>query len=220
MKKLITCSFLLSIQLFAGIGVGESPITPLPVELTSFTAEAIGSNVVLYWVTATEIRNYGFEVERASSSTTPIQGWEKIGFINGHGSSNSLKHYSFTDSDLSQSGHYSYRLKQIDTDGKFSYSNIATVYINPIPDAFVLYQNFPNPFNPSTMLQYSIPISTHVLLTVFDVLGNCIKTIVNESQEAGSYEIIFNAGELSNGMYFYKIQAGDFVATNKMLLIK
>jgi len=220
MKKLITYLFLFSIQLFAGIGVGESLTTPLPVDLTSLTAKIIGSNIELHWVTATEVRNYGFEIERASSLTSPIQGWEKIGFVNGHGSSNSPKEYSFTDNIHNGFGYYSYRLKQIDTDGKFSYSNFVSIVFNQTPDCFELYQNYPNPFNPTTVISYSIPKASYVIITVYDVLGNLITTLVNENQEAGSYTVYFNAGELSNGIYYYKIRSGNFVAIKKMLLLK
>lgn len=225
MKKLITCFFLFSIQLSAGIGVGESPTAPLPVELTSFTANLSGSNVELRWVTATEVRNYGFEVERASSSTTPIQEWVKISFIEGHGNSNSPQEYSFTD--IPQGGtKFQYRLKQIDTDGKYAYSEVANIDMG-IPSQYELKQNYPNPFNPGTVISYSIPISSNVTLRVYDVLGKLITTLVNENQEAGNYTVYFDAGGLSNGMYFYKVQVypansgtGNFVATKKMLLLK
>jgi len=224
MKKLITCLFLFSIQLFAGIGVGESLTTPLPVELTSLTAKIIGSNIELHWVTATEVRNYGFEVERSLSHTLSegegFNNWEKIGFVNGHGNSNSPKAYLFSDNVNNGFGYYNYRLKQIDTDGKFNYSNIVLLVVNQTPDCFELYQNYPNPFNPSTVISYSIPISSNVTLRVYDVLGKLITTLVNENQEAGSYTVYFDAGELSNGMYFYKVQSGNFVAINKMLLLK
>ena len=143
MKKLITCLFFFAIQIFAGIGVGESPTAPLPVELTSFTANLSGSNVELCWVTATEVKNYGFEIERASSSTSPVQGWEKIGFVNGYGNSNSPKAYSYSDNVNNGFGYYSYRLKQIDTDGKFNYSNIVLVVVNQTPDCFKLISKLP-----------------------------------------------------------------------------
>ena len=220
MKSLFIFFVLFSIQLFAGIGADTSPTAPLPVELTSFTIKVIGSNVELNWVTATEVRNYGFEVERASSSTMPIQGWEKIGFVEGHGNSNSPKQYSFSDNVLSGVDYLSYRLKQIDTDGKFSYSSTISVLINQIPSNFELHQNYPNPFNPSTIISYSIPKSSNVVLTIYDILGNLVETLVNESQEAGIYTVTFSAGGLSNGIYYYKLQASEYVAIKKMLLLK
>ena len=222
MKILITCFFLFSIQLFAGIGVGVSPTAPLPVELTSFTAKLIGSNVQLRWVTATEVRNYGFEIERSLTATLSegegFNNWEKIGFVNGQGNSNSPKEYFFTDTPEGGTK-FQYRLKQIDTDGKFVYSSIVSIEIQP-PSQYILNQNYPNRFNPSTVITYSIPISSKVLVKVYDMLGKLVTTLVNENQEAGKYEINFNAGELSNGIYYYKIQSGNFAATKKMLLLK
>ena len=218
MKKLIIVFALFSIQLFAGIGVGYSSRNALPVELTSFTANLIGSKVELHWATATELSNYGFNIERISSSTTPNLGWEKIGFVEGHGNSNSPMSYSFTD--VPQGGtKFQYRLKQIDTDGKYEYISVVSVNINS-PNQYSLNQNYPNPFNPSTVITYSIAISSNVTLKVYDVLGRLVTTLVNENQEAGSYTLNFNAGDLSNGIYFYKIQSGNFVAVNKMLLLK
>lgn len=87
-------------------------------------------------------------------------------------------------------------------------------------DNFLLEQNYPNPFNPSTTIRYSIPTSEFVKLKVYDVLGNEVATLVNEEKPAGSYEVEFQATELSSGIYFYKLQSGNFVETKKMLLLK
>jgi len=218
MRIIITCFFLFSTQLFAGIGVGTSAPGALPVELTSFTANFNGSNVELRWTTKTEVNNYGFEIERASSLTSLISGWEKVGFVQGNGNSNSPKEYSFTD--IPNGGiKFQYRLKQIDTDGKYAYSSIVSIEITVLSE-YILNQNYPNPFNPSTVITYSIPISSKVTLTVYDVLGKLITTLVNENQEAGNYSVNFNAAGLSNGMYFYKMVSDNFVQTNKMLLLK
>ena len=223
MKKLFSFLFLTTlffslfiITLIAGIGVGESTYGALPVELTSFTAKVVGNTIELNWITGTEVNNYGFEVERSSNIT--LGGWERIGFVEGQGNSNSPKEYSFTDSPKGGSK-FSYRLKQIDTDGKYAYSNVINIEIN-LPIEVRLNQNYPNPFNPSTNISYSISKSSRVVLSVYDVLGNLVTTLVNENQEIGSYTINFNAGELSSGIYYYKLQVGDFVAVKKMLLLK
>ncbi|NWF90334.1 MAG: T9SS type A sorting domain-containing protein [Ignavibacteriaceae bacterium] len=219
MKSLIIF-FFFSIHLFAGIGVGESIIGPVPVELTSFSAKIVGSNVELNWTTATEIQNYGFDIQRASSAKLHILCWENIGFVEGHGNSNSPKHYSYIDQIQNVSGHFSYRLKQIDTDGKFSFSDVISINVSQILDCFELCQNYPNPFNPVTIISYSIPKASNVNLVVYDVLGNIVKTLVTENQEAGNYTLSFDAIELSNGIYFYKLQADEFTAVKKMLLLK
>jgi Secretion system C-terminal sorting domain len=219
MKIIISIIILFSTQLFAGIGVGYSSIGALPVQLSSFTAILNGNSVELHWTTATEVNNYGFDVERKSSQTSPIQtSWSKIGFVRGNGNSNSPKDYSFVDKSISN-GKYSYRLKQIDTDGKFEYSNVVNIDIN-VSAKYFLNQNYPNPFNPSTIIAYSIPASSNVTLKVYNVLGKLVTTLVNKYQQAGSYRVYFDASFLSNGVYFYRLQAGNFSATNKMLLLK
>ena len=218
----LTILFALSFSIQAGIGEGQSEIGPLPVELTSFSASVKAEVVLLSWATATEVNNYGFEVQRSSfqkDGTTPVKtGWENIGFVNGHGNSNSPKEYSFADSSPLD-GNVSYRLKQIDTDGKFEYSQVIELK-NNLSKEYVLEQNYPNPFNPTTVISYSIPKSSNVSVKVFDVLGNTIATLVNQNQSIGSYKVNFNASALSNGIYFYKISAGEFTSIKKMMLIK
>lgn len=191
----------------------------LPVELSSFTAEILNAGVVkLNWTTETEVDNYGFGVERALSSHTNLQPWKSIGFVEGHGNSNSPKHYSFLDKNLSAEK-YSYRLKQIDTDGDFEYSNIIEVDFG-LPDKFALNQNYPNPFNPNTNIQFAIPQSSFVTLEVFNTLGEMVEILVSEELNIGTYNYDWNASNLTSGIYFYKLHAGNFVEMKKMILIK
>ena len=218
MRIIIIFLFLFSTQLFAGIGASTSVTGALPIELTSFTANFSGSNVDLRWVTETEVNSYGFEIERVSFLSALNQDWKKVGFVQGHGNSNSPKEYSFTDIPNGGSK-FQYRLKQVDNDGKFEYSNIVSIEIKVL-NQYILNQNYPNPFNPSTIITYSIPTSSKVTLTVYNLLGKLVATLVNENQEAGSYSVNFNSDGLSNGMYFYKMQSDNFVKTNKMLLLK
>lgn len=186
----------------------------IPVELTSFTASTIDGNVLLNWTTATELNNAGFEIEKSIENKT----WNKIGFINGYGTSTETHNYSFVDENPAE-GKYFYRLKQIDFDGSFEYSNIIEVFNNMILD-FTLEQNFPNPFNPTTKLSWQSPISSQQTLIIYDVLGNEVTTFVDEFRQAGKYEFNFDASGLSSGIYFYKLSAGEFVETKKMILIK
>jgi hypothetical protein len=215
MKTTITFLILFSIQIWAGIGVGYSSVGVLPVELSSFTAKQSVSGIELQWVTATEVSNYGFDVERANAGKDAI--WEKIGFIGGHGNSNSQNNYSFIDN-KPLSAKMQYRLKQIDKNGSFNYTKSVEA------EAFILKydlaQNFPNPYNPSTLIIYSIAAQSNVTIKIYNVLGKLITTLVNENKEAGNYQVNFNAAGLSNGVYFYKIQAGNYTATKKMLLLK
>jgi len=230
MRTTITFLILLSIQLCAGIGMGESGVGALPVELTSFTANTNGSSIELRWVTATEVNNFGFEIER-SQNLLAVEEWETVGFVKGSGNSNSVKEYFFTDIPNHSSiqapvpswagfNHsFRYRLKQIDNDGKFTYSK--EIEVGDLrPSTFDLRQNYPNPFNPSTIISYSIPVASNVKLEVYNVLGKLITTLVNKTQEAGIYNISFNAGELSSGIYYYTVQAGVYFATKKMLYLR
>ena len=200
---------------------------PLPVELSSFTSKIIGNKVNLSWQTATEVNNYGFDVERsaygsellAESRLLNADSWTKIGFVEGHGNSNSPKDYSFVDNKLTQPGAYYYRLKQIDNDGKFSYSKTISVDYNQLL-AFRLEQNYPNPFNPVTTIKFSLPEGGHVMLKLYDALGREVRTLLNENRNAGLHSINFVADNLSNGVYYYKITAGNYNSVKKMIILK
>jgi hypothetical protein len=192
--------------------------TATPVELSTFNAKLNGSNIELLWQTKTEVNNYGFEIERASSLTSSIQGWEKIGFVAGSGNSNSPKDYSFTDNNPYGGNKFIYRLKQIDNDGKFEYSDEVEVEI--VPNEFALYQNYPNPFNPATNIQFSLPKATRINLSVYNLLGEKIATLLNEDKEAGFYNVQFDASSFSSGVYIYRLTTGDFIKTMKMNFIK
>lgn len=188
----------------------------IPVELVSFSASVNENNVTLSWITASETNNYGFEIYRRKYFNDSA--WVRIGFAKGQGTSTEINNYFFEDKNL-QSGKYEYQLKQIDFDGNFKFSEIITTEVEP-PVKFALEQNYPNPFNPSTTIQYSIGSKQFVRLKVYDVLGNEIITLVNEEKPAGTYSLEFNALNFSSGIYYYKITAGNFSQTRKMICIK
>ncbi|MFA6596938.1 MAG: T9SS type A sorting domain-containing protein [Ignavibacteriaceae bacterium] len=192
----------------------------LPVELTSFNAIISKSTVELNWQTATEVNNYGFEVERAATSL--VMKWEKICFIQGHGNSNSPKEYSYADKPDGGS-RFKYRLKQIDTDGKYEYSPEVEVSFN-VPSDFSVKQNFPNPFNPTTKIEFSIPSDDNVQIKVFNVLGMEVATLLDEHRQAGTYSVEFStiggASNLSSGVYFYRIVSGKYSQIKKMILLR
>lgn len=195
----------------------KSPF-PIPVELISFNALIENNSVILKWSTATELNNRGFQVERKSMSSD----FEDIGFINGNGTTNEINNYSFVDSNIS-SGEFIYRIKQIDLNGSFKYSDEINIKYN-IPQEYSLKQNHPNPFNPSTNIVYVIAGNNEtkqlVVLKVYDVLGNEMATLVNEEKTPGTYKVNFNAQNLPSGLYIYRIQAGNFIHAQKMLLLK
>jgi hypothetical protein len=186
----------------------------VPVELTSFAAVIADDNVQLNWTTATEINNQGFEVERSTANGE----FEKVGFVPGHGTTTDIQTYSYVDSKVA-SGNYTYRLKQIDFNGTFEYSDVVAVEVT-VPLEFTLEQNYPNPFNPSTVIKYSIPENGFVTLDVYNLLGEKVGSLVNGVQEAGRYEINFDASNLASGIYVYSLKAGSFTSVKKMLLMK
>lgn len=191
----------------------------IPVELTSFTARIINEYVRLDWITAAELNNSGFEIEKRASSNQSVTGmWNTIGFVPGFGTSTEKHIYLFDDKNL-EVGKYQYRLKQIDFDGTYKYSDIAEINF-VLPVEFSVKQNYPNPFNPVTSIQYTIASKQFVTLKVYDILGNEVAKLVDEFKPAGSYEVNFDASGLSSGVYFYKITSGKFVETRKMLLMK
>ncbi len=195
----------------------------VPVELTSFTASVSGSNVTLNWSTASEKNNLGFEVQRQAGSLQSAVGngdWETIGFVAGRGTTTEISNYSFDDNLNHTHNHtLSYRLKQIDFDGSFEYSNVVEVEIG-LPDQFVLEQNYPNPFNPVTTISWQSPATSHQVLKVFDVLGNEVATLVDEFREAGRYDVTFDASNVASGIYFYELKAGAYIQSRKMVVLK
>ena len=193
--------------------------TIVPVELTSLTASCINNSVSLNWSTVSELNNSGFEIERSTDKTD----WKLIGLKEGNGTTSEPQQYSYSDdiSDITTSKLY-YRLKQIDYDGTFEYSQVVEVEVTPL--TFSLEQNYPNPFNPSTKISWQSPVGSWQTLKVYDILGNDVATLVDEYREAGSYEVEFKSSvgslQLANGVYFYRLKSGDFIETKKMILMK
>ena len=190
----------------------------LSAELTSFGARVSGSSVVLNWQTASEINNQGFEVQRKTKNTS----WENLGFVNGVGNTTETQSYTFVDETVT-SGSYTYRLKQIDFDGTYSYSN--EVEVDMAVSDFHLYQNYPNPFNPSTSVKFSVPSEGLVTVKVHDMLGQEITTLFSENVSAGVKTLNWNGkdnngNDMSSGSYICRMTAGDFSQSVKMILLK
>ena len=199
----------------------DPPDAPLPVELSSFTASVKKNIVSLQWQTQTEVNNYGFEVERRGQETevrSQKSEWVKIGFVTGNGNSNSPKNYSFTDKNLTGGSEFTYRLKQVDNDGIYSYS--IEVQVEVVPARYELYQNYPNPFNPLTNIKFSLPEAAKVKIEVFNIIGEKVITLIEQNMEAGFHSITFNAENLSSGTYIYRLQTENFTQIKKMLLLK
>jgi sugar lactone lactonase YvrE len=189
-------------------------VSPLPVELVSFTATVRPGKVELNWSTATEVDNYGFEIERKTSDN-----WVKIAFVRGSGNSNSPKNYSFTENTLA--GKYQYRLKQVDHDGTFEYSNVVEVTVGLTVEDYTLGQNYPNPFNPSTTITFAMANTEHVTITVHNMLGQEVETLFNGIAIADQlYSLSFDAKNLSSGIYFYTLHSANRNEIRKMSLMK
>ena len=202
-------------------GVFDNLFGPLPVELISFTGTLLpNQNVLLEWKTASELNNYGFEIEKSYLNSNS---WEIIGFVESYGDPSSLVEYSFTDITSHSLPIVRYRLKAIDDDGSFKYSEI--IEVNTSPLNYDLSQNYPNPFNPNTIIKYTVPfvgpsLMKSVQLKVYDVLGNEVATLVDEEKEAGNYEVEFSAANLASGIYIYRLQTSEFTDTKKMILMR
>ncbi len=205
---------------FPYMGADENPQNPLPVELVSFSAEVRESEIILRWSTASETDNYGFEVQRQSAALD----WSKIGFVAGHGTTTQAQLYQFTDASVPP-GSYHYRLKQIDTDGSFSFSGELVVELSQ-PATFALAQNYPNPFNPETFISYQLAESGKVELAIFNLRGEQVRTLVREDKPAGYYLVRWDGKNetgktLSSGTYFYTLNVdGKTLFSKPMLLMK
>ncbi|OQY69625.1 MAG: hypothetical protein B6D45_12525 [Ignavibacteriales bacterium UTCHB3] len=192
---------------------------PIPVEFASFRASTVGTTVNLNWSTATETNNRGFQVERSAGATPFVA----VGFVEGKGTSTSINEYSFTDANLA-TGSYTYRLRQMDYDGTYSFSDPVVVEVAN-PTEFSLSQNYPNPFNPSTLINFSLATDAKVVLSVYNVLGQEVATLVNGTLGAGMHSVNFDASMLNSGLYIAKINASgvngqSFVSSIKMMLNK
>lgn len=189
--------------------------SPIPVELTSFTASVnpLGQTV-LNWVTATEINNRGFEVERRAVDGQFIT----IGFVEGYGTTSEEQTYSYVDQSVTP-GTFVYRLKQIDFNGQFEYSSEVELEVTS-PLAFGLDQNYPNPFNPNTNIKFSLSEPGNVKLAVYNTLGEEVAVLVNNYTEAGSHELNFDAANLPSGTYVYRLEAPGYIEAKKMILMK
>ena len=184
----------------------------LPVELTSFSAKVVGDKINLSWSTATEKNNSGFEIQRSADNKQFVS----VGFVKGYGTTAERQSYSFVDNNMGTKLYY--RLKQIDFDGSFAYSNV--VEVSAVPQTFELSQNYPNPFNPTTKIKYSVPEKSYISLKAYNLLGEEVATLFEGYKQAGNYEVTFNGSGLSSGVYFYQLKAENFVKIKKLVLLK
>ncbi|MBN1153867.1 T9SS type A sorting domain-containing protein [candidate division KSB1 bacterium] len=196
----------------------------IPVELASFAATEVKGDVILNWQTLSESNNYGFQIERKNSEGVT---WSSIGFVKGHGTSQTPREYTYIDRPAAASTYF-YRLKQVDFDGSFAYSPEAKVTLS-VPDNFMLAQNYPNPFNPVTHIDYELPdiggSEMQVELAIYNLLGEKIRTLVSEKRSAGYHSETWDGKDdsgnrVTTGIYVYRLKAGEFVSTRRMAYLK
>jgi hypothetical protein len=199
---------------------------PLPVELTFFSVSATHSGATLNWKTATEVNNYGFEIERRGiSNELPRQeavtsNWEKVGFVSGSGTSNAPKEYSYFDANLA-SGRYAYRLKQVDQNGAFKYSQSSEIEVGLVPKELTLAQNYPNPFNPSTTMEFTVPEDGRASLKIYNTIGQLVATAFDGDVKAGYIQkVTVDASHLSSGVYFSRLEYNGKTLLKKLVLMK
>lgn len=197
---------------FYDMGCYESD-APVPVELASFNATLKNGQVELQWETASESNNFGFEIQKSQNAVDFLT----IGFIAGNGTSARRQKYSFIDKEF-QAGDFYYRLKQLDYDGTFTYSNIAHISFAPTNN-IVLGQNYPNPFNSATIIPFEISKKSFVRMALYDMRGRLVKTLTSKFFEAGTHEIKINIAELASGIYFYELIADQNSKKKKMIVL-
>ncbi|MEX2191318.1 MAG: T9SS type A sorting domain-containing protein, partial [Bacteroidota bacterium] len=215
--------------------VGGAGNTSLPVQLTSFTVSSNRLDASLHWTTATELSNYGFEIERRRISQIPTDthrfgsendavgsatSWSQIAFVQGSGTSSSPKEYFFVDK-LTTPGRYAYRLRQVDFDGTFAYSFAAEAEVGIAPNELILGSNYPNPFNPTTNIEFTLPEPGRAVLQVFNMIGQHVATLFDGPADGGRiYQVAFSASSLPTGLYFYRLEYGNQSVVKRMMLVK
>ncbi len=192
------------------------PDISLPVFLSSFSATACNSGICLIWTTQSEVESAYFIIERSEDG----QSFKRIAKITSEGNTSFQRHYTFIDPNISVSTHYFYRLSEQSIAGKISILETTYVMSPDIPVSFKLEQNYPNPFNPSTVIRYQLSERRTVRLTVYNASGQKIRTLVNTEQSRGRYRVGFRGDGLASGIYYYRLQAGTFTETHKMMLMR
>jgi hypothetical protein len=201
---------------YDGFAVASVPASTLPVILSSFLSSVKLNNVKLEWTTENEFNNSGFKVEQLKLGEI---NWKELGFVIGNGTTNEQKKYLFDDKKL-QTATYKYRLKQINFNGNFEYFNLDNDVVVGTPKDFRVSQNYPNPSNPKSKIDYELPVNGKLSIKVYDIIGREVVKLIDEYKEAGYYTVDFDGSNFASGVYFYKIVSGAFIQTKKMILIK
>ena len=190
--------------------------TYVPVELISFEGRMENNTVILSWVTASELNNQGFYIEKSFDK----ENWFTISFMKGNGTTTELNHYSFVDKEIKSNTQF-YRLKQVDYNGSYEYSKIIEINTDLLLSSFQLYQNYPNPFNPVTTITYIVPKKSFIKIILFDIKGEKLSELLNEEKDSGFYSVEINSKNLSSGVYFYIMTSSSgYYSVKKLTIIK
>ncbi|MCK6604118.1 MAG: T9SS type A sorting domain-containing protein [Ignavibacteriaceae bacterium] len=209
-------------SIFAAQGAGFFKMNlpyPIPVELASFSGTSENGMINLSWITATETNNLGFDVEWSTDNSS----FKRLGFVGGKGTTTSQSSYSYNFREP-LAGKNWFRLKQMDHDGSFEYSNVIEVDFEVVKN-FTLNQNYPNPFNPSTEISFSTPADGFASVEIYSASGELVAKIFDGNVKAGIQRINFDAAGLATGTYIYRVnyinnEGGKFSLSSKMLLLK
>jgi len=162
------------------------------------------------------VNNFGFDIERKTVNSD----WTKVGFVEGAGTSTSLHNYSYSDN-VGQAGTYEYRIKQIDKTGSFKYSSVTQVDVGAVAKVLSLGDNYPNPFNPATSIEFSVPADGRAVLKIYNMLGQEVATLFDADATAGRLlKATFDASRLSSGVYFSRLESSGHALVKRMMLLK
>jgi hypothetical protein len=205
---------------FALGSIGDD--NPLPVELASYTLNYTSNGVKLAWITATESDNLGFIISRSETEDglyQQVASYNSSDLLKGQGTTSQQTEYAYTDFSINQTPGktYFYRLEDVDIAGA---RNVLEVKQITLPEGYALGQNYPNPFNPTTTIQFNLKVQGMTTLEVYDILGRKVATLLNQEMKAGTHVVNFNATNFASGVYFYRLQSGNFNQIKKMMLVK
>ena len=199
----------------------------LPVELSAFSAVAEQGQVLLQWATESEQGSLGFNLYRADALAGPF---EKINpaLIKSAGNSTTHREYQFRDDqNLEAQKTYYYKLQDVDLNGGNRMTEAITVFVDRVqtPESFYMNQNYPNPFNPFTNIKYGLPEATQVRIDIYNLRGELVAVLQDGMQQAGNFLLTWNGRNLNeqlvpSGVYIYRIKAGSYTDTRKMIFTK